>query len=604
MIRTAALGLLFLAAPPAPVQERAGEKETWVEWLQIPSPLPIPTSHAGWRCPPTALEFGTVLPLPQLLPSDRPLAGGRLLLIRGAILECWDLPTRRLAWRLPSLSGFLGWTLNNSRVSWVFPRGPAARAGIVEGDVVVSIRRKVDPPSAEYSSRFRAGEKLVADLSSVGGRREVEIDPQPAPEPFGFPPYVEGSIGDDLLIGRDGNLERLRLTDGRILWSLPGRLLTQAPGVLLLQNSRGQIQAVEADRGTIRWSRDVPEDEYAVETLWTAAGPVVCWSGNGDFRVERLDPSTGRTDWSFHRRSQQSARSPFFSRSWSALHEFRCGRLFVTTSDESCQPNDFGWGVPRHEGPTCLIYSLFDLRTGELLWSRRTGGRGHGGTSRHEAPAYIPFDPALGGTGAAWQQRILWFDVVRQELSVIDPATLREDHRIQVAGAMSFAETGPTRTPGLKIGGETLWFDPATGGSRLLSNDLVPDEQTPDGSRLLSLSGSGAGEKPELRAFDGAAVPPKLLWSRNLPAGDSTSMTSRGPRILVHLRPEKTEADWFGLIETATGKEIWSETFDNPYFWIQRSGHTVSGSAMADPFLAIATTRGIHVYRRSPCASR
>lgn len=570
--------LLPQGAPP--------RKETWSEWMTIPTEVPLPNSASGWLRPPEGLEFSMDDPIPQPLLKDRPLLGGLLIVRRGAEIEAWDLAAKRKAWALPSTTGFLGWTVTYRRVTSVLPDGPADRAGVREGDLIET----VNGTSLEHSwfyQVFRAGETVRLDLLSAGGRRQVTLTAGNAPRPFGSEPRVEADLGDDLLLGRDGRLERLRTADGRILWSHPGRFLCQGSGRILLEAEELRRVAVDAGTGAVAWTAALPSERYSRQSLWTDQGPVLVDERRRGLHVTRLDPATGREAWSLSADHRSEA----------LIHAFACGRLFLSMAHRDCQSWDHWGGVPHHDGPLCLFYHVLDLPSGEIVWSRPTGGRPHGGTGRREMPRYIPFDPANGGPAKAVGERLLWFDVETERLSVIDPATLKEERSMHLPGVSDFGTCAPPGRVAFERSDGARWIDVSNGDSIEARYPWVL-------RRTWGFSPTRAfflvGEKDyEILALDATARPAAPLWKKPLLDPHYPWISVQGERLLLCDQIGRSDTMGYTLLDGSTGAELFSTQLPCPTFYGRRgSGRGYRAAFLADPYLILSVTSGLHLYRR------
>jgi outer membrane protein assembly factor BamB len=253
-------------------------------------------------------------------------------------------------------------------------------------------------------------------------------------------------------------------------------------------------------------------------------------------------------------------------------------------------------GVPLHDSPLCRTYALFDAATGERVWTRRTGGRPHGGTHRREAPRYIPFDPHLGGPGTVAAGRLLWFDVKSQALSILDPATLREERPVELAGAQRYA-AAPDGHAGVADPNGLHFVELRTGAVRTMP---LGSGTVCGFAGALALVAVDENRRTRLSARDWTAKDAPQKWSLEIPYAWRPDVRIDGRRVLARSGFSSETGDTTILADVDSGRELWSVTRANPTFWHSRgSGTTVAATAFADPYVALSYTDGIRVYRRS-----
>jgi outer membrane protein assembly factor BamB len=560
-------------------------RERWEEWLVIPAEAEVAEERRGWLRPAKALDLSAD-PIPRI--ADAPFDGQRLLVVMGGDLEAWDAREKKRLWRLPSRTAWFGWTLVNSTIETVWPGGPAARARLLPGDRIRAVNGS-PVPRWWTPSGFRVGDRLELVVEGTSGERRVVIEPVAAARPAGNDPKVRETVGEDLLVEVDGRVDRVRGSDGRVVWSHRGSLASSGGGLVLVEEGR-TIVAVDAATGAPRWTRS--GHRYVFGAVWTRAGPIVLAHDERDGTVyERLDPATGKPAWSWN---AGPLRWDAHADGLGRIHAFACGRVLLEAIDPDCIAWGGMGGVPSHDGPHCRTYALFDLATGERVWTRRTGGRAHGGTSRHEAPRYLPFDPHLGGPCGVAAGRILWFDVASQELSILDPATLRVERSLALAGALRWA-AAPDGHAGVADGNGVHLVDVGTGAVR-----AVP---LGDGERVFGFVGALALTTQEdgprrLAARDWTAKDAPTKWAAETPSSWQPLTRIDGRRVLV--RGTRSAGDLAMLLDLDTGRERWSVTRSNPTFWHTRGTGTARADAeLRDPYLILSYTDGIRVYRRS-----
>jgi hypothetical protein len=71
-----------------------------------------------------------------------------------------------------------------------------------------------------------------------------------------------------------------------------------------------------------------------------------------------------------------------------------------------------------------------------------------------------------------------------------------------------------------------------------------------------------------------------------------------GDRILVYSGGYSQERKQYNLLDAATGSRLFTVTVEDPPLQCGRTGYGLSESGFVSPFLIIATSRGVHVYRR------
>jgi|GEM_PF-6640940 len=559
--------------------------ETWSEWFRVESDVRLPKQGAGWLRPPEGLESGSALPVPILLDRERAVRDGTMLVGRGAAIEAWDVDARSLLWKLPSRSGAFGWVLHGRNVAAVFPDGPAARAGVVFGDEIVEEDGK---PTPRGPSLPRAGESHEFLLRSTGGTRRVTIVAESAPEPFGEAPKIAAIAGGRVLMTRDQGLDCVALEDGRVAWSLRGKLLCESDGRVALQGEDGALLAADLEAGAVRWESPGGRFSHVTAARWTPQTLIAIRADWGRTRLEALDAEDGHLHWRCS-----------WSRS-SDLVSFRLvggNRIFVTVADPECCRRSTGGGLPVHDGPTCLTYSLLDLATGRQIWSRQTGGRTHGGAHRNTIPTYIPFDPLAGGPAQIVGDRLLWFDVDAEALSVLDVEAAVVQLTVPLPDAKLFTGPAPDGFVAVQMEESTNWVDLATGQVSAIPVSLDnPRWARLAGERLLLPTNSNLGAG-ELQAYDLRRG--TLAWRGPLPDGFISGSEVDGTRLLLSLRLKQREALWTGLFDVSSGARLWSLQVEAPTFWNARnSGGGYSRATLCDPYLVVSLSDGLHVYRR------
>lgn len=592
--------LAFLIALPTICgQEKPSEGNSWAPWFTIPADQEPAQSPVGWIRPPQGLEFDTKHPVRVLLKPKWGIVDGRLFLLRGAVIEAWDLKMKKLLWKLASATGSFGWTLAGSRVMRVLPGSPADRAGIVRGDVITALNGKDISSNAYWEfRRNRKGQQLNLTVASAGGQRSVTLEAGPAPEPFGRIPEPLGLLGEHrgLLLKRDGHVERIRLSDGQVEWSRPGEVLAQKKSGIMVGSRQGRLISLISPEGELRWERQIEGGGAVSEAYFTSQGPLVvirdydAFYNAADIHFERLDPETGRTAWGYVAGRVTDPGVGLLLR----------GRVVIVVRDPDCRPfSNWGEGVPVHDGPTCKTYSVLDLSSGERLWIRRTGGRRHGGNK------IIPFDPHHGGPAAAVGNRLFWFDVKSEVLSVFDAATLRETRKIPIPGARSFSPFSPPGVLGVYRHGNVTWLDPESG--KLVDSDLVLDIYT---NRVVSKRRffveleRAKGSSGEVRSYEEARGSVRLAWKKPVSGHSSRSLSISGSTLLRQVGLDG--GIWrYTVFDAGSGERLWTKDLPNPTYWYQRrTGGSMTGMALSDPYLAIVTSWGVHIYRKPEGESR
>ncbi len=565
--------------------------ETWSEWLHIKSDVPVPVQGAGWQPPPEALASGVEdPPVPVLLDLDHPIRDGRVLVARGGAIEAWDLETRKPTWSRPSESGSFGWLLEGTSVAAVLPNGPAARAGVRPGDEVVAVDgEEVDydlPPS-------RAGDSHELVLQTTGGTRSLTLVAERAPGPYGESPELAAITGGLLLVKRGDWVECIALDDGRLVWALRGEFRGEAGGRVALTSETADVLCVDLGTGAVRWTSPAGPDARVIETVWANDTVLAARSDAGGTRIEALDASDGRARWS----CVWSARSRFQALERLSISPVHGNRLLLAAWDPECCQWNMDGGMSLCEGPNCVTYWLFDLASGDRLWSERAGGRRHGGSHRMVLPELIPFDPLAGGPAAVIADRLFWFDLAAEDLSILDPETLAVERRIHLPGARLYSGPSPDGCVAIATKDGTSWVELATGE---VSSLPVVTERAENlrfaGQRLLVPADSNHGPA-SLEAWDlrgGSAA-----WKEGLPNGFVSQSAVEGDRCLVSLDMKMQETLWIGLFDVPSGAQLWSVQLDAPIFWVTHgSGQGYTDVALVDPYLFISLSDGLHVYRR------
>jgi len=560
--------LILLASALAPRQAQ----DDWTERLTIPVQLTYNSPRHGSIQPVAGEEWRTEYGIVQLMDDRTPVIGGILMLRRGGFIDGWNVATRRRAWSLPSRSAQWGWTLDRDRVRSILPDGPADWGGVVAGDRILESRPAI--------ASARAGDRVELDLLSTGGRRRVTVTADRPPEPLGAAPGFAAALDDGALISRDGFVERLKVSDGSIAWSVRGRYVAHRGSLVLLGRAK-DVVGVDLATGAERWITE--------GAAWRASllpsGPILP-DFPGPLRLRRLNPDTGHDAWTL------VAEGEWFS----SVHELNGGRMLVRSIDPACSRSDGMGGTPLHDAPTCETWRILDAITGQVLWRRITGGRPHGGWGRRGVGTYLPFDPLRGGACVATGGDIAWYDTAKSTLEIIDAATLRRKFECDLPDAERFDEDTTFGALALFESRSLAWIDRATGAVRRIAagHRAYP---TYVGSMVILHVNQEDPPSHELVAYDATPDPPARRWSHALRLRSGGWSTSDGRWLLT--TDHENDSIRVVLIDPSTGRDLLNVAHPNKTYWSATgSGRNFGGAVVADPWVIVTASDGIHVYRR------
>lgn len=517
----------------------------------------------------------------------------------------WELPSGAPMWGLDGLSP----------VRYVRPGSPAQRAGLKRGDRVLRIDGEAVGRSPRVPTRgYRPGQRVILTVASAGGTRKVEITLEPTPKPFGMPPVHSEFVGDELLVSRNGETVCVEMGTGKVRWRADGDLVASGSG-LVLKRAGDTLRATDAATGRERWH---------YRSLWysrcfvTEKGFLIIETTRDGTEFQLLNPKDGRPRWTI---GSFGTRPTTESDGGEPVHIFP-DRLLLRTAVGKYSPRMMG-GLSPHSGPTCLRYALVDLESGNLLWHRATGGRRHPGSTGKFTVAYIPFDPYLKGTVTSTEDSIVWYDLDKKEVCIIDPTSAREKGRASVPGATHWSAVSPPGHVGLRAGDELVWVNTSTFEVTSLPDEFAMIEHNPSSSSFgLSTWGAAAFDagrayvnvtgqgfkSSKLIGYELDQSKPRKKWEVALQRADGEvfydqfgrrPLVPSGRYLLARSKHHATDVDTYRWIDAATGEVMWKHEVDNPSIRRGGGGRLIGGPLIQQPYLVIESSSGLAVFKGS-----